>query len=297
MNIRLLIFLLTLVATNASFAQLLVFSYFSSEPEFVGLQYKAFRKFLPKHRYIVFNDAFDKKDRTAIKLECKRHDIECINVPKTIHKISYPPLPQINQKLDIFVRKAVTLQFALEKLGYKHDDILMLVDPRVLPIRHLNIDEFMHDTDVATVFKSFEQLDYMWPGLTILNMNQIPNRFILTFDFNDQNSTVGGYTHYYLAAHTDLRVKQIDIINGSKLLCPYNIPFNPTQDINNDTNSNMPSEEHKRSLEEMGFNKREIIFFAKKPVNIDLFLDGRFLYYRGYSPYKYCADFINSLVS
>ena len=289
---------LSILLLNTVHAKVLIITYNYNNPEFITMQHQTFKKFIEdEYEFIVFSDAPTESGHKQIDAMCTQCGIKCIRIPQQIHENPYYlPLnmPQIyhNHTVPSNVRHVHSVQYSLNTLGFDHDDIVVLIDTDMFLIRPLNITAYMKDCDIAAFMKGSNNeqgatIMYCCPALTLLNMKTLPDRRSLNFNcgwVNGCSADSGGFTHYYLKGHPNLRLKYIDSLYSGQLFCSDRFYHNQNQH-----NVHVPAEKKIAYWVSKGFNEKEIKFLLKNPDTIQFFMEGPhcwFLHYRGGTNYE-----------
>lgn len=184
--------------------KVLVMTHAFNKPAFIWWQHATLKKFLKDdYTFIVFNDAPNDNLRIKIGQMCQICKIRCINVPQKIHESS-PGNPS--------KECAETIQYMLNTVGFHHPGIVMVLDSDMFPMRELYVEEFLQGYDVATneQYRKGKNgpVTYFLPNLMIFNMETLPDKYSLKMDLGSidgANVDTGGYSHYYIQAHRDLK--------------------------------------------------------------------------------------------
>jgi hypothetical protein len=204
------LFINIFVAPNSS-AQVLIFTTAYNRPDFIELQYKTFKKFLKDdYKFIIFNDADSDEKECAIREMCEQLNIECVRIPQCVH--THPTTMWAS------CRHGEAVQFAFEHSGFKHDDIVVLLDSDEFLLHEWSIREFLGEADIYVLHDQRFGW-HMKPQLTILNMPNIPDAQTLNFRPGWEPSIktfvdTGGLTKSYLLAHPKLRLKRGTMVGG-----------------------------------------------------------------------------------
>lgn len=284
MNIKnfLIIFALSLALQTYANAKVLLFTYSYNRPDFIEIQYKTFKKFLKDdHKLIVFNDARDPHLYQQIKATCKRLGIPCIKIPQEIHDQPYLERLPGEYYHAPSIRNCNVVMYSLNNYGFKHDDILVLLDSDMFLIKEFSIREYMKGLDIAALPQSKgPDTQYLWIGLVFMNMKTMPNKTTINFNCGRVNNAcvdAGGHTHDYIVNNPNLRLQYFDTVVGQNMLI---------------------SQEYEDALSK----------FIQHANNVEFMLDRRFLHYRGgtnwdgkspdYHAYKtkILHDFIDTIV-
>lgn len=116
-------------------------------------QVKTFKKFFKnEYEFVVFSDASDEKIARKIKITCDHLGVRHIRIPQTIHTKPYLPRPKTEYQSPSY-RTADAIQYSLDTLGFKHNDLVMIIDSDMFLIRDFNLREYMQGYDLAGAFQ------------------------------------------------------------------------------------------------------------------------------------------------
>jgi hypothetical protein len=246
-------------------AKVLIFTYSYNRPDFIEIQHKTFQKFLlDAYEFIVFNDAIDENVRIAIENMCNTYAIPCIRIPQEIHDSNYSPS----------ARNCDVVKYSLEKMGFHHNDILVLIDSDMFLIKEFSIRNYLAGFELAGVEQIKSHINYLWIGIVFLNMATMPNKTTINFDcgqIENINTDSGGHTYNYLKNNPWARVRYFNTIYYAKdfycdsckinnePLCIHTIP----------------------QMQALGFSL-PLIKLCQQNCNsiMEIFLDSTFLHYR-----------------
>jgi len=275
----LLLLLLIMPLTTA--AKVLIITYSCNQPVFIETQYKTFKKFLhDDYEFVIFNDARSAAMESRINAMCASCGLRVFRVPQEIHARPYLyRLPE-----DDFnaanVRHVNCIQYSLNVLGFEHDDVLLLIDSDMFLMRPFSITEYMQDKDIAAFMKrTAGWAVYLWPGLCFLNMGKLPDKKSLNFNCGRINNILadsGGWTHFYLMNHQNLRVSRISSLFSHQLFLG-DTHFNRKAD----SFTSVPEAVRTTFYLDLGFTDNEIRFLLQQPDTFEFYLDLHFLHYRG----------------
>ena len=213
------LFSLTSLAADA---KVLVMTHCYNTPEFIPYQYNTFKKFLSnEYEFIVFNDAPHKPTFNKIHAVCDSLGISCVDVPQNIHSSSTPYLPRGPGIGGPSAECADTIQYMLDVMGFDYPGIVVIVDSDMFLIRNLNIKDLMKDTHVAahpqTKTSLLGSATYFLPNLMFFNMELLEDKKSLNFNLGKVDGAItdtGGYTHYYIKQHPNLKWLSTNIAFG-----------------------------------------------------------------------------------
>lgn len=305
--------LLILLITNTSYGKVLLFTYAFNQPDFIVLQHKTFKKFLKdKYEFIVFNDAVEKQKYQEIKKTCKQLGIRCVRIPQEIHNRPYLNRP-IGREWHVCdyqcpsVRNSNVVQYSLDTVGFDHDDIIVLFESDLFPIKKFSFQAFLQGYDVAGFDRSVEDprlaqknVPFLWVGLLLLNLNTMPHPTAFNLNCGYVNNIVidaGGYSNYYLRHNPDLGTRYIDKIYSELFIC-QECEQRKAYRCTHST----------KKLKQAGFDTRTIQLIQDVPIdwgsgvsasnikrrrNIEFFMDNTFVHFyggTGYAKYSYLGD-------
>jgi hypothetical protein len=251
--------------------KVLVITHNYNRPDFVEIQYKTFEKFLLdiEYEYVVFNDAPQEPMKTQIDNVCKKYGIRCIRVPQKMHTTGDRPLNK---------RHVNGVRYSLEVIGYDNDGPVVIIDSDMFLIRPLSIEERLGDNHILSAMRGGgpDSIDWLWPGISILAMNKLPNKRTLNYDCGPVNGHIldsGGSSYLYLKRHPGLK---LEVINS--LWCYQLFLADKHNQIPEKTS--VAAQERIVAYKNYGFNEKEIKFLLNKPDTFEFYLDNHFLHYR-----------------
>ena len=255
------LFILFPLFFNPLFAEVLVITHSYNRPDFIEIQYRTFKKFLKDdYRFVVFNDAPGDDTCNEINNMCNKLGLECIRIPQKIHTYAYlyrMPREEFNHPC---VRCANVVQYSLNEMGLKHDDVVAIIDSDMFLVKEFSIRNFMKNIDLAGLPQERPTgVNYIWNGLVFFDMKTLPNKELVDFNCGQVNHIpvdVGGQMHHYLKkANAKVRYFQQDYVAK---------------------NAHKSDEE----LASMGFEKPMITFIHANPSAVELYEYGTFIHYR-----------------
>lgn len=274
-----LLFSLFIFSSNTYIqAKVLVMTYHYNRPDFIELQYKTFKKFLQDdYELVVFNDAKDPRLEQEIKQICDKYNILCKRISPEIHNRPYLYRGTGEGYNDSCVRCANVVQYSLDTIGFNHDGIVVIFDGDMFLIRPISFEKYIAGYDFGGLLQNrnngMSNIDYIWNGIVLLNMNNLPEKRTINFNCGNVNGVgcdVGGYTYYYFKEHPKVKLKKFEVIHNQYLICDSCKNAKQYKCIHNRT-----------ELERLGFNKNEQDFLQAGPANIEFLLDKSILHYRG----------------
>lgn len=313
----LVVCLLFLSATVDLCAKVRFLTFHYNKPEFIKLQYETLAKFVQNdYELIVINDAKSPALENEIELMCKQYGIPCIRYEQSWHQqepLNFLILDWLNNP-DIYsyhffnentiecianqpsVRHSHVICYALEKFGYDHDDIVVLLDGDVFPIRPIDVRELLKDRDIVAVRKrlpessadplTIDKIDYLWVTFAAFNPSKIPNARELQFQvdlINNKIHDTGAASYHYLAQYPYLKFTLFPRYSSHSLA---QLGLN--------------------ELIRMGFRQNEIDFIKKLPSRhfVEFYVGHRLLHFSnscwdhpGYQEKTaYVQEFINKLL-
>src|SRR5579872_411931 len=134
--------LLTCIAIQTANKKVRIFCPVFNRPDFIEIQKKMFDTFLQdEYELIIFNDASDQNMATQIEHMCTKLNLECFRIPQELHQ--HRPRGSAGH------RHMDGIQFALNKIGYGYDGIVMLIDSDMFLIKPFSVTQYLEGYDVA----------------------------------------------------------------------------------------------------------------------------------------------------
>ena len=216
-------------------SEVLIFTTAYNNSHLIELQIKSFKRFLKDdYKLILFNDADDPSHFQKIENECRRLNIHCENIPQdVVHKNSFKGILKYwedafeldkNNPLRTMIRQGQVLQYAYEKFGYMHNDILIIIDLDVFLFKLISIRELLEDNNALVAAAPNENLFFdhtpfrytiasLWPNLIILNLKFLKNRHLINFNAGFIGSKFcdpGIFLYLYLFSQNNMRIVNQD---------------------------------------------------------------------------------------
>lgn len=236
-----LFFLITLLSLSPSLdAKIRLITFHYNEPRFIEMQAKLLRKFMKDdYELIVFNDAKLPEHEIAIANICDKLGIPCHRFEQHWHLKN--PLndyikglldnPDIHTHLDFksvdldgtvpmaaiaqqpSIRHCHVIQYALDHYGYCHDDIVVLMDGDIFPIRPIRLRKMMAESALLGIQRLIkeENIDYLWVPFIAFDPRKIPTIADLKFHADVIQGKLhdsGAHTYHFLKANPHLSVKK-----------------------------------------------------------------------------------------
>jgi hypothetical protein len=303
-----------LFALNISYnlsAKILIFTYAHNQPDFIEIHHKTLQKFLmDDYELVVFNDASTQEMCHQIEATCASCKIPCVRIPQEIHDLPYlerPPSGQFSGYQRPSVRHCNAIQYSLNNFGFKHDDILVILDGDLFLTKKFSIKDYLKNYDIAAFMRPCcdiigtsctvnhrrkKGIKYLWVGLLCLNIPHLPNieSFNVNCGFvNEITVDSGGHTYHYLKNNPHVRVRQIKRHRLRDLICNH-CKKNKSSTCHHNT----------AALKKMNFDDTTIELAQTIPVtqrtggNVEFFLDDYFVHYGGVTNYNNLSkDFLD----
>lgn len=264
--------------------KVLIFTYSYNRPDFIEIQEKTFRKFLrDDYEFVVFNDAVDPLLKAKIEQTCEKLQIRCIEIPQEIHPMPYLERFEGESWNHPCVRNANVVQYSLNNVGFFHDGIVALFDSDLFLVRDFSIVDFMdgyHLSGLEQVrSKNNKRINYLWVGLSFIDMKNLPDANTLSYNcgkIDDINVDVGGYTHYYLRTHPDVKIRWLNQRIWPFSRCESCIANNTTPCLHNT-----------EMLFSEGFDEHQIKFIHDNPIGCEFYMNNCFMHYRAGTNWDY----------
>ncbi len=307
MNFRNSILILGLILPYCllSNEKLLIITHNYSQPAFIDLQYRSFKKFLiDDFEYVVFNDATDHNIARTIDSMCISIGIQCYKVPQKNRT-------RANLKLDLnrgifwaAARHAEAIHYSMDIVAFKHPGLVMMIDSDMLLIKQFSVATFMQDYDIAGLRQvRDEKIRYLWAGLMFFRMDKLPHKNSMQFKNGLIDGTYvdsGGFLHYYFQENPQLKILCFDQEyrhfideNWSNYIFPSHFNGNNFQtwpqylQCKNCKSTKKTCPHNTRILKELNFDATIIqaIRAKKFPPKVEFILKDTFLHYQDGSNY------------
>lgn len=194
-------------------SKILIITHAYNRPEFIPLQEITFKKFLQdEYEFVVFNDGRDPLHRAAIFDTCKLLGIRCIGIPQEIHDRPYLQRAPGDNFNASSVRAANVIQYSLDILGFKNNDIVVTIDSDLFLVKPFSIRNFMNGFQLAGILQP-RNINYLWNGIVFMDMKNLPEKETLNFNCGKIKGALtdtGGYLYYYLSQHPNLAIKYLN---------------------------------------------------------------------------------------
>ena len=282
---------LTLLMSSQSFAKIRILTFHYNHPEFIVLQHRTYSKFFEnEYELIVFNDARDPKEEEGIRKTCEQCGLQCIRFEQAWHltsrlneefsKISQDPsmsyswigglLPEDFDKQPS-LRHSHVVQYALDNFGYNHDDIVVIADADIFPIRPFNLRDWIRRYDILGLKRVKQNgnthIEYLWPVFVAFRPKELPNLDDFRFSVDLINGVIddtGSHTYHYLRRNPQVCVYMCTgYLNGAF------------------------TNQSSNKIKKYGFNDREIDLIHALPKNlhsqIEFHLSQHFLHFSGFT--------------
>lgn len=185
-----------------------IFTYAFNNPKYLEYQIRAFKKFMvdPFEFYCIDNS----KDPN-ISQELRQI---CIN-----NNIKYEPNKSPNHITD-GISHYSALQWSYNTLMANQNNICVLIDHDMFPIKPISILEILDGASIAGAPQSRGHVNYLHPSLIILKLNEMTNENTLSFNcsiIEGQKTDTGGEFHNYFKNNPNVKVKLLPafLINDS----------------------------------------------------------------------------------
>lgn len=208
-----------------------IFTTAINSPDFVLLQRALLTK-LCAHpfRFVVVNDCKPVADNTngfddscwhKIEDACRQEHIECVRLPQDLHERRSCVFPKASFEVssDAAARCAVAVQWALNEIGFRGSDIVMVLDADMFPVRAFSLTDMLERKEIAGVWQErhggfpwYRLVRYLWNGLLVINVGALPDKKNFSLEcgwVKNAPTDVGGYLHFYFARNPGVRVRPI----------------------------------------------------------------------------------------
>lgn len=178
-----------------------IYTFQFNNADFLEKQYITFKRFLKQeHQLICINNSYDKPDeKLAIK-----NKAEELGIPHYFpDNVSHTGAGRSHQ---------TALNWCWHSL-MTHDDIVIIVDHDMFPIREFQL---YPEYDVISVMQGRgSHIRYFHPGIMIIHPT-LKDRDMVDFigeQIDGEHCDSGGNWHHYLQAHQDLKIKGLSMVN------------------------------------------------------------------------------------
>lgn len=230
--------------------KILIITYSYNEPSFIELQEKTFQKFLREpYEFLVINDASTDVMAKEIFTTCNKLGLTCLRFPQAMHSAQTP-----ND------RHSDCIKYSLEKRGFDHDGIVMMVDSDMFLIKDFCTQDYLQGYDIAGCVQERSHVRYISPGFALVNMVSTPNKREIDFTpgrIEGHPVDTGGHMHVYFKNNPSVRIKTFNT------LAVKTLPKDPLQ------------------LKQLGYDDFFIFYLEKGLCNMELYTEYFLHYYAG----------------
>jgi hypothetical protein len=205
-------------------AKIRILTFHYNNADFIEMQDLTLRKFMQdEYELIVFNDASSLENEGAIAQTCENLGIPCIRFEQSWH-LSDPLNLHLQEQLlkpgvkshigfnyatiecigsQASVRHCHVIQYALDNYGYDHDDLVVLFDGDIFPIRPIYLRSLMENSQMMGNYKYIHEQDvgYFWVPFICMDMPRMPYKQDLKFHVDlvkDYIFDTGAHSYHYL---------------------------------------------------------------------------------------------------
>ncbi len=213
-------------------AKIRILTFQANHTGFIEYQHKALQKFLlDDYELIVFNDGFNEEKQNAIRNTCDLFGVKCVDYDPSWHadnplnleiqralstetgndffriplKDEIPEIQKIYEHVSI--RHCHVIQYALDTHGYDHDDIVVILDGDVFPMKPFSIRELLTDVPIVGIDSDFHGRHYLWVPFIAFDPQRLPNLRDLKFHVDLVDGWVcdsGSHSFHYLKENPDV---------------------------------------------------------------------------------------------
>lgn len=189
-----------------------IFTFVFNRPDLFKKQVEFFKKyFVGEYQLNAVCDYRDDKYLNQFKELCEEEGVSFYS-----HK------SQDNLSPSFYHGLSVTWAYENVMIKKCLNDYVLLVDHDMFLIDEFNLEEYMEGFDLSGCSQSRGNINYVWPGLTILNISKVKN---ISFNFlpctiDGEQLDTGGGTYFLLKelAFKPSQVEYPDTFNGINLL-------------------------------------------------------------------------------
>lgn len=201
---------------NTLSAKILIITLNHNRPDFITLQHRSFNRFLhDNYEFVVFNDATEESLITEIDTTCAKLGINCMRCTQE----NRTPATGTTNPIWAMERHAQGLHYALQTIGFHHDNIVMIIDSDMILIKDFSVADFMQGYDMAGLKQSVQPsgitkpATYLWAGLMFFRMNALPQKETMRFNhvyIKKVRTDTGGALHEYLQRNPAIKIRFFD---------------------------------------------------------------------------------------
>lgn len=190
-----------------------------NKPEFIGYQYRTFKKFITDdHEFVVFDDSTSPDFEKRIQNECLKFNIRYFKIPQELHKCNWPDdiakFLNSPNSLSAPFRHSDGVQYAMDTIGYTNDDVVAIVDSDLFAVRSFSIKEYLDGYSIAGKAAYYPPNVSMYPlaYLVFLDVPNLPDIRSLIFKAGLLSYTYLEpfmFMQFYLHSHPQVKFKDM----------------------------------------------------------------------------------------
>lgn len=196
-----------------------------SRVDLIEIQYKSIKKFVKGcYEYVVFNDAkqyahitnFNNQNiHDEIADTCKKLDIQCIDIPQSLHTNRTQLFPKTSEKFNdnVSARAAISVQFMYNYFTDISDIMFVILDADMFFVDYIDFNDFS-EHHICFIHQQRNDYNYMWIGIVIINNSKVHDLDKICWDcgkINNVRVDTGGQSYHWLHKYShQINVKFID---------------------------------------------------------------------------------------
>lgn len=152
-----------------------------------------------------------------------------------------------------------------------------MVDSDLFLVKNFSIKNYLKDYQLGGLHQQKASggtlIPYLWIGIVFMDMSQLPQKETLNFNCGKiygVSVDAGGFTHYYLKSHPEVKVKYSDYAHSSGISCNNCIQERSEQTCTH----------NRLQLQERGFDNQQINALQAGLHDVEFFVQGTFFHYR-----------------
>lgn len=253
-------------------SKVLVITHSYNRPDFIELHAFLFKAFLQDdYEYVVFNDAPQQNMKQQIEHMCEKLGIRCFRVRQHLHN---------RAENSAGSRHMDCIQYSLDKVGYDFDGIVAFVDSDMFLIKPFSIEKYLKGYDLAGDLEGRANehitVRHLSPALAFMDMRTLPNKRTISFEggiVEGLNCDVGAHTYYYFKNNPHIHSKFFGHFHIGAVRFEANCKKCDT----------LSCASCLIKLHQLHLDAAAIKFIHNLPEdkNVEFFLNGHFLHYRG----------------
>ena len=183
----------------SAIAPINIYTYVDKRTDFIEWQLASLQKFCRNDfTYIVFNNGSNGALRDAINKECKRLNVQVVDIAEKNHD-------------DPSGSHSQAIQWSWDNVITKSDKDKIIIDFDIFLFAPVNLLTLLDDGLIEGIPQTRQHVKYLWAGVLILSKD-LPNKETINFRagvVGGVNTDVGGNLHTYFLNNPDVTIKAL----------------------------------------------------------------------------------------